>query len=141
MRTNVKKLCLKKLFHDKLSLTISDLPPCSEFYFCTRSLVVLAVTNYFPSLSLKNLQSAKFRAALIFDLRAKYFRALSNRNDPENFFELWSGVFWKFNRLNPYLIRISNKTLDFERNSSFNNSIMCQSTDCNKIWVRSYWLS
>ena len=67
----------------------SGLPPCSEFYFCSRSLSVLAVSIYFPTLSLKKPQSAKFRAALrIYDLGAKYFRALSDRNDLEFFFEI-----------------------------------------------------
>ena len=78
---------------------LRGLPPCSEFYFCSRSLSVLAVSIYFPTLSLKKPQSAKFRAALrIYDLGAKYFRALSDRNDLEFFFEIWSGVFLKFNR-------------------------------------------
>ena len=73
----------------RLASITSGLPTCSEFYYCSRSLSVLAVSIYFPTLSLKKLQSAKFRAALrIYDLGVKYFRALSDRNDPEHFFEI-----------------------------------------------------
>ena len=48
-----------RLFDDIIT---SGLPPCSEFYYCSRSLSVLAVSIYFPTLSLKKLQSAKIQS-------------------------------------------------------------------------------
>ena len=86
----IEKHSLEKLHvRGRFRFPDSGLPPCSEFYYCSRSLSVLAVSIYFPTLSLEKLQSAKFRAALrIYDLGVKYFRALSDRNDPEHFFEI-----------------------------------------------------